>query len=159
MVKPPYAVLRSKYADRRSVTAEELYRWMGYPPDMAKDPTYENTCAIRMSLALVRCGVPVTPGRLRVLAGECKGKMVEPGQANLSRMLVRQWGFPEKYKGGPIAMKGIASRNGVISFYHLWGPTDRQGHIDLVAPFGGDNLACEEDCYWSSTEVWFWPLT
>ena len=24
--------------------------------------------------------------------------------------------------------------------------------------FGIDVLACEEDCYWSSTEVWFWPL-
>lgn len=158
MVKPPYAVLRSKYVDRDSVPAEELFRWIGYPPEMAKDPVYGNTCAIRMSLALVRCGVPVAPGRLRVLAGECKGKLLEPGQANLSRILVRLWGAPEKYDGGPAAIKEIGNRHGVISFYHLYGATDRQGHIDLVAPYAIDNLACEEDCYWQSTEVWFWPL-
>jgi hypothetical protein len=157
MHRPLYAVLRSKYPDRRSVSAEEIYRWIGYPPEYASDARWANTCAVRMSLALVRCGVPV-PGRLRVLAGECKGKLLEPGQANLSRMLVRLWGAPEKYQGGPAAIKGIGSRRGVISFYRLWNPRDPQGHIDMVAPWGINDLACEEDCYWLSSEVWFWPL-
>jgi hypothetical protein len=157
MHRPTYTALRSKYPDRRSVSAEELYRWIGYP-SYVTDPRYANTCAIRMSLALVRCSVLVSPGRLRVLEGECKGRMLEPGQANLSRIMVRLWGAPEKYKGGMAAKKGIGNRCGVISFYRLWGPTDQQGHIDMVAPYGGDNLACEEDCYWMSAEAWFWPL-
>jgi hypothetical protein len=46
----------------------------------------------------------------------------------------------------------------VISFHHLWTPSDPQGHIDMVAPWGASDLACEEDCYWLSSEVWFWPL-
>jgi hypothetical protein len=158
MLKPPYAVLRSKYPDRRSVSSEELYMWIGHP-DLAKTVGWENTCGLRMSLGLVRSGVHVAPGRLLVRAGECKGRMLEPGQASLSRFLVRAWGAPEKYKGGPLAAKGIGERHGVISFYHLWGETDRQGHIDLIAPSTLGFLACEEDCYWSSTEVWFWPLT
>jgi len=62
MHRPTYIALRSKYPDRRSVSAEELYRWIGYP-SYVTDPRYANTCAIRMSLALVRCGVMVSPGR------------------------------------------------------------------------------------------------
>ncbi|MFL6672903.1 MAG: T6SS effector amidase Tae4 family protein [Massilia sp.] len=156
MIKPPYAVLRRNYPDRRSVSSDELYMWIGQP-ELAKKLGWENTCALRMSLGLVRSGVHVSPARLLVRAGECKGRMLEPGQANLSRFLERAWGVPEKYKGGPAAAKGIGSRHGVISFYRLWGETDRQGHIDLVAPdrYG---LVCEEDCYWSSVDVWFWPL-
>jgi hypothetical protein len=156
MHKPLYAVLRSKYPDRRSVSADELYLWIGHP-DLAKTVGWENTCGLRMSLGLVRSGVHV-PGRLLVRSGECKGKLLEPGQANLSKMLLGAWGAPEKYAGGPAAWKGIGSRRGVISFYHLWGATDRQGHIDLIAPDTINQLACEEDCYWSSTDVWFWPL-
>lgn len=158
MNRPPYAVLRSKYVDRRSVHAKDLYRWIGYPPEYADDPLYANTCAVRMSLALVRCGVPLSHARMRVLAGECKGKMIEPGQRNLSNILARLWGAPEKFKSGPDAKKAIVRRHGVISFFHLWGGYDRQGHIDMVAPYGIDMWACEEDCYWQSTEVWFWPL-
>ena len=156
MIKPPYAVLRSKYPDRRSVSAEEIYMWIGHP-DLATTVGWENTCALRMSLALVRSGVHVAPGRLRVTAGECKGHMLEPGQAALSRFLLRAWGVPEKYDSGPAANTGIGRRRGVISFYHLWGEFDQQGHIDLVAP-GDWGPTCEEDCYWSSTKVWFWPL-
>jgi hypothetical protein len=84
MFKPPYALLRSKYPDRHSVTADELYAWIGHP-DLAKAVGWENTCGLRMSLGLVRSGVRVSPGRLLVRAGECKGRMLEPGQANLSR--------------------------------------------------------------------------
>jgi hypothetical protein len=71
MHKPPYAVLRSKFPDRRSISAEELYVWIGYPAEYAVDTRYANTCAVRMSLALVRCGVPVSPGRMRVFRRMC----------------------------------------------------------------------------------------
>ncbi|GAB3436687.1 type VI secretion system amidase effector protein Tae4 [Massilia solisilvae] len=152
-----YAVLRSKYPDRRSVSTEELYQWIGHPEHIGI-PAWENTCAVRMSLALIRAGVPVQGERLLVQAGECQGKLLQPSQTKLARFLARGWGAPERYAGGPAAQKGIGNRHGVISFYHLWGPTDRQGHIDLVAPYSLNDLACEEDCYWSSTEVWFWSL-
>jgi hypothetical protein len=135
--------LRSKYVDRHAVHAEDLYRWIGYPPEYANDPRYANTCAIRMSLALVQCGVPISSGRMRVLAGECKGTMIEPGQRYLSNVLMRLWGAPEKFHNGPEAQKTIARRHGVISFFHLWA-----GRIDKVRstwprPYGIDRLACE----------------
>lgn len=157
MHKPLYAVLRRFYPDRRSIATEELYQWIGHP-EFIGDVNWANTCAIRMSLALIRSGVHVPGNRVQVLAGQLKGRMIEPSQAKLSRFLVHAWGEPEKYGGGPQAQKGIGNRHGVISFYHLWGATDRQGHIDMVAPYGINELACEEDCYWSSTDVWFWPL-
>lgn len=159
MIKPLYAVLRSKYPDRRSVSAEELYQWIGHP-ELVKDINWVNTCAIRMSLGLIRSGVHLPGERLLVKSGECKGKLLQPSQAKLSAFLAHAWGMPEKYQGGMDAQRGIGQRQGVISFHHLWGPTDRQGHIDLVAPANNhfNELACEEDCYWLSTQVWFWPL-
>lgn len=108
MVRPPYAALRSKYPDRHSVSAEEFYMWIGHP-DLAKAVGWENTCGLRMSMGLVRVGVHVAPGRLRVQTGECNGQMLEPGQANLSRFLQHAWGEPEKYNGGPVAYKGIGA--------------------------------------------------
>ncbi|GAB3465575.1 hypothetical protein GCM10027321_30820 [Massilia terrae] len=40
----------------------------------------------------------------------------------------------------------------------IYGPGSTQGHIDLVEPATMSDLQCASTCYWSSAEVWFWPL-
>jgi len=158
MNRPPFALMHMHYPDNRNVTANELYMWIGHP-DYASQPAWENTCAIRMSLALNGAGIVTPCSRLVVKSGKYKGRQLQPSQRELSRFLAQRavWGTPEIYAGGEAARKGIGSRHGVISFFSLYGGLIAQGHIDLVAPSNW-GPACEEDCYWTSTTVWFWAL-
>jgi len=86
------------FPDTDSVPLEELWRWLGYPENI-KDINFSNTCAVRMSLALLGAGFP-SPGNYPVKAGKYKGKAIETKQRTLSRWLVRHLGAPEKYKSG-----------------------------------------------------------
>jgi hypothetical protein len=151
------------FPDPDSVPLEELWPWLGYPEN-TQDMNFSNTCAVRMSLALLGAGFP-SPGTYPVKAGKYKGKSIETKQRNLSTWLVRHLGEPEKYKGGAEAQKAIGPKRGIISFFQLHGPTDRQGHIALVAMDRWQTFRCGREledgptgCFWDSVEVWFWPL-
>lgn len=154
-MKPLFSVLKSHHMGRR-VTPSEVYESIGHAPEMAFDQMWANTCAIRMSIALIASGIKIRPGRLRIKAGRFKGEMVEPGQRKLSDFLVREIGSPEKYKNGSDAQNAIAWRHGIISFFRLHGTN--QGHIDLVSVVDWPDVRCNSSCYWDSAEVWFWPL-
>jgi hypothetical protein len=158
MTRPPFAVMHRHYPDKRSVLAAELYLWIGHPA-YADHPAWNNTCAIRMSLALNGAGIVTPCPRLVVRSGTYKGRQLQPSQRELSKYLAQRsiWGAPEVYNSGEEARKGIGSGHGVISFFSLYGGTNGQGHIDLVGP-GDWGPACEEDCYWMSTTIWFWRL-
>jgi hypothetical protein len=153
----PYAELRQHFPLKAIVKKPALYESIGHP-EKIPDANWDNTCAVRLSIALVGVGVPIAPGYLTIETGPHKGKRIESRQKTLSEFLRKRWGEPEKYAGGPAARKGIGRRQGVISFFQLYGPSDRQGHIDLVGPDSWDEPMCADDCYWSSVEVWFWPL-
>lgn len=56
-MKVPYANLRMHFPDTDSVGRDELCHWIGYPENIT-DPNFYNTCAIRMSLALLGAGSP-----------------------------------------------------------------------------------------------------
>lgn len=113
-----------------------------------------------MSIALIAAGVKIRTGpvRLRIRTGRFKGEPVEPSQRVLSDFLAHAFGTPEKYKSGPDARNMIAWRHGIVSFFSLHGPTDRQGHIDLVSVLDWPELKCSSMCFWDSVEVWFWEL-
>lgn len=159
-----FAVVRKHFADVDNVDAAELYKWIGYPENIG-NPNFENTCAIRLSLALLGAGFP-NPGTYPVKAGRYNGRMIETGQRKLSNFLVRQLGQPEKFKNGAEALKAIDSRHGIISFFQLHGPSlTASGHIAIVAKDLEGEIRCGRDiegrfngCYWGSVEVWFWPL-
>jgi hypothetical protein len=162
-MKASFAALKRHFPDRYNVPSEELYQWIGYPENIG-NPYFENTCAIRMSLALLGAGLP-NPGTWRLKAGKYKNRMIETKQRKLSNWLVRQLGHPEKFKSGQEAQLKIGTRNGIISFFNLHGPTDNQGHIDIVMiDRWGKYLRCNNDnsdqgaCYWDAVEIWFWPL-
>jgi hypothetical protein len=155
MTKPLFAVLKANHMGRQMLAAQ-VYEAIGHKPELALRPTWENTCAIRMSVALIAAGIKIRPGRLQIKAGRFKDEWVEPGQRNLSDFLANEIGKPEVYKGAAQARNTIAWRRGIISFFKIHGT--RQGHIDLVSVQDWPELMCSGSCYWDAVEVWFWPL-
>lgn len=149
--------LRMQFPAKATVGKAALYQLIGHP-EKIPDHNWDNTCAIRLSLALVRSGMKIAPGYLTIERGPYKGQRIESRQRELSEYLRRVWGLPEFYASGEHARKGIGARRGVISFFSLYGGTDRQGHIDLVGPDRYGDATCADDCYWQSAKVWFWQL-
>jgi len=158
MRKIPAAVMLKAYPRRRDIDHDALFRLLGWD-DLIKNSTYENTCAIRVSLALIRCGVHIPDGRIPIKTGTHKGKLIEPGQARLSATLCRQsmLGKPEKFSNAAMDA-GIGNRSGIVSFFQLIPGIYMHGHIDVISPQLGGMRACGTDCYWTAKEAWFWPL-
>lgn len=84
-MKPLYSTLKSKHSSSNELNLsyldkKKLYEEIGYDIDnlVKQNPGYENTCAIRMSLALIKAGISFT-GRLQVKSGQYKGRTIEPG--------------------------------------------------------------------------------
>lgn len=155
MNRPPYMVLRAHFPDPYNVPAQELWQWLGYP-EAARNPEWENTCAIRMSLALASVGVFVPNAYLVVAAGKYKGHRLEIKQEILANHLCTIWGEPEKF-GAALLRERVGDRRGVIRFVGLWGPYDPQGHIDLICHDAYHRLACEGGhVYAQAVECWFW---
>lgn len=155
MSAPLFAALKANHMGH-DVRAPQVYEAIGHPAELALQPQWANTCAIRMSVALIGAGIKIRPGRLKIMAGKFKNEMVEPGQRRLSEYLVRVIGRPEKYRASEQARNTIAWRRGIVSFFSLHGTN--QGHIDLVSQLDWPDLQCSGSCYWDSREVWFWPL-
>ena len=156
-MKPVFTNLRSNFSSARLVKQSELFAELGWT-DLTDNPAYENTCAIRMSLALIKCGITI-PGRMRIKAGAYKGKLIEPGQAKLARILSRPslLGKPEKFTMAQ-AEAGIGNRQGIVSFFDVNPMVQtRQGHIDIVHSAVGVRT-CATSCFWLSKELWFWQL-
>lgn len=155
-MKPPFAVLMQSYPREERAP---LYAKIGWS-DVVDNPAFLDTCATRMSIALLGAGVPILDASMKLNAGPLKGRRIEPGQARLSRALKRIWGKPEVYRGESAARKGVGTRRGVVSFFrikHFDIPT-AGGHIDLVYPANGGFSKCARSCYFDAVEVWFWPL-
>ncbi len=79
---------------------------------------------------------------------------------------MRKVGQPVKFKSGQEAERAIGSQQGIVSFFSIYGDQNPQGHIAIVSrDRWGRYLRCGNEidgtatgCYWSSREVWFWPL-
>ena len=158
-MKPMFAVVQRNFANTFDVKQPQLFAEIGWR-DLVGKPAWRDTCAIRMSLALIKSGMTI-PGRMRIKAGPHKGKMIEPGQANLPRILraSHMLGEPEQYKSEDFESK-VGRRAGIVSFFRIdpTAPGPSQGHIDLVS-IRQQLLLCESFCYWEAREMWFWPLT
>ncbi|WP_175836954.1 T6SS effector amidase Tae4 family protein [Burkholderia anthina] len=154
-MKPHFSLLSSHYPSNRTVSREALYDALGWQ-DLNANPSYANTCAIRVSLALVRSGMTLRGG-LVIQKGPHRGRRIEAGQARLARMLAEPayFGKAEVFQRDDAAA-GIAGRKGVAAFWNIPGYMNgRGGHIDLI---DGARALCSSDCYWTASTVWFWPL-
>jgi len=107
-----------------------LFKHLGWK-DLIDNQAYANTCAIRMSVCLIRCGLTFPKGDLLISNPKDKlldGKRVMIRFSELSDYLLKAWGPPERYH--PIREADVAGRQGVIVYYTL--PGGYPGHIDVV---------------------------
>jgi hypothetical protein len=160
-----FNVLAANYPRRDDISHDDLFREIGWDK-LISDRQFDNTCATRMSLALIKCGVVIPGARMPIRKGPFKNHLIEPGQNKLSHILERSsmLGPPEKHKNDRgAALAEIGDRRGIVSFFHMIPGLIEGGHIDVIAPqFQRPNQTrdhrCGTDCHWSSSEVWFWPM-
>jgi hypothetical protein len=145
-------VYSSDFKDKKEVYKEIGY---GYETLVKQNGQYENTCAVRMSLALLKSNIHFdTPvSRLTIKEGTYKGRFVATGAKTLADELRKPNSLGEP-KTGTNAEKAMETMNGVVLFHRI--PGYGGGHIDLVEA----GKICHSDCYFSAKlgELWFWPL-
>lgn len=161
-MKPLFSTLKSNYYSSNElqsnyVSGIDLYAEMGIDQEklIAQNSAYINTCAARVSLALLKSGVSFT-GRMTVKSGKYTGKKIETGAKLLADQLKRAdvFGMPEIYTPTQFQNK-VTSRKGVVLFWKITGYGG--GHIDLIEATTV-NTVCSSGCYYQSKEIWFWPL-
>jgi hypothetical protein len=161
-MKPTYEKLKKNYYSSNElannfVDGESLYSEIGYSQDalIQQNPAYVNTCATRLSLALLKAGVSFD-GRLKIKSGKFKNKRIETGAKLLADQLMKPhvFGKPKIYNPSEF-IKNTNGKNGVVFFWKVTGYGG--GHIDLVEV---SNLiaSCNSNCYFDSKEIWFWEL-
>lgn len=163
-MKPLYERLNNNHYSSTEEThnflsRKELYKEIGYDDEVLikESKAYKNTCATRMSLALIKSGVHFN-GRLKIKSGPYKGRHIEPGSKLLADQLSREgvFGKPKIYKGGPSELIAkLNGKKGVIFFWKLAGYGG--GHIDLIEVDKFTEV-CHSQCNFLCQEVWFWPL-
>ena len=161
-MKPSFATLNSNYYSydefkSNYVSGVDLYAEIGLDQEklIKQNPAYANTCATRVSLALIKSGVTFT-GRMRIKSGKYVGKKIEPGAKLLADQLMRSdvFGRPEVYTPSKFKSK-INGRKGVVLFWKITGYGG--GHIDLIESSTVGNV-CSSACFFDTKEIWFWPL-
>lgn len=148
--------LLNSYDYYNAFDTEQLYKSLGWD-DLISKPEWANTCAIRMSLALLESGV-VLPGRVKIKKGGLKGKWVEPGQNRLSNWLLTHLGQPQVFPFKPEDSTGpqvLLGQQGITSFMRI--PGYAGGHIDLLKQ-NAEYLECSRSCYFDAEEVRFWKI-
>ncbi|XUY29437.1 type VI secretion system amidase effector protein Tae4 [Agrobacterium sp. rho-8.1] len=138
------------------VSQKDLFKEMGWD-DFIGNPNYNNTCAIRVSIALVKSGVNIVPSSHKIQKGPFAGKGVQVSMRRLADLLAQNnyLGRHEDYTPAT-AQNGIGARKGVVAFNDIPGYSGG-GHIDLVLG-GADATQCGSHCYYNSKTIWFWPL-
>ncbi len=161
-MKPAFITLKSNYYSSNELqsnykSGSDLYAEMGIDHEklIKQNPAYVNTCAARVSLALLKSGVTFV-GRLPVKSGKFAGKRIEAGAKLLADQLKNPsvFGMPEIYKPADFLTK-IQGRKGVVLFWKVTGYGG--GHIDLIDSTT-TVAVCNSNCYINSKEIWFWPL-
>jgi Type VI secretion system (T6SS), amidase effector protein 4 len=144
---------RANYRD-----ADAVFDEMGldFEKFVKEDPSYENTCAVRMSLALLKSSVPFT-GRLKIKDGKFKGKRIEPGAKRLADELAnpRAFGKPTWFSDPLKAEAKVKGNKGLIFFHKIVGYGG--GHIDCI-DWTTEQSICHSNCYFNCKETWFWKL-
>lgn len=162
-MRPTFANLKQNHYSSNElstsfVDAVALFNEMGhnYENLLKQSPDYVNTCAVRMSLALIKSDVTFV-GRIKIKEGPYKGKMIEPGAKLLADQLAHPTAFGKPDLLSPEnAVSLLSGRKGVILFWKIAGYGG--GHIDLIEASTTVQI-CNSACYFSSKEIWFWPLS
>lgn len=160
-MKTHYSVLKNNHYSSSALSAnylsaENVYKEIGYSYDemVNQNAAYQNTCAIRLSLALLKSNIPFA-GRLKIKSGKYVGKSIETGAKLLADQLClgTAFGKPEIFKPADTFSK--VSRRGVVFFSKIAGFNG--GHIDLIESVNFGQV-CHSHCFPDCKEVWFWEL-
>ena len=151
-----FSELRSAYP---IMGKAELFSELGGEwPGLVDNPSYQNTCAIRMSVALAANGYKIS--------GKYKEAVSGSGQALILRVKTMHslvtsifgqssWGM-SKNPGTKISPDDLPARSGIICFQANW--SDATGHFDLwdgAGFVGSGSVDAISDGF--SIEIWFVP--
>jgi hypothetical protein len=161
-MKPAYQTLKQNHYSSNTASESYVSEWdlfdeLGYDYDALykENPAYANTCAVRMSLALLKSSVPFS-GRLRIKTGVYKGRYFEPGAKLLADQLCNPVAFGRpSIMPAASARRSLVGKKGVVLFWRVEGYGG--GHIDLIDAMNSTYL-CNSSCFFASREIWFWPL-
>ena len=166
VVRPSYSMMERAYRD--------------YATDSApcKDPAITNQCAVRLSVALSRCGVDLLgfPDRRRVHSGRQRCRLDRDhvvGAEELGRYLLGILGAPRRFNAQQAddARGALAGQRGIIYFNNCFRrSTGAQtgDHIDLfdgnryyneiIRVGAGGDAGTRTDLFHRANQVWFLPL-
>ena len=160
MPRPPFSAVRANYPAASAIDKQVLFQEIGFDPYL-NNPNYSNTCAIRVSLALVKSGLHLIGGRSShfIQRGPYAGKRIEVLRRNPACLGQPDLEYNTPSGHGAInlqdALTRIGNKSGIISFY-TWN-TYQGGHIDILSPTSG-GYTCGKNCYWYTEKVIFWEL-
>jgi len=163
MPKPSFTTLKSNHYSSNEDSSnykdgKGVYEEIGYDYEKLQEQNhqYENTCATRMSLALLKSGVYFgTPiSRLQIKEGPYKGRYIGTGAKTLADELRKPTSLGKPLTGKK-AEEAMKTKKGVVLFHGIYGSST--GHIDLIEP----TSICHSNCHFGPPypkEIWFWPL-
>lgn len=161
MITVAFDTLNSNYSGSTPfksnyVSQQDLFAEIGWD-SFLNNPLYANTCAVRISLALVKSGIKIAPKSHNILKGTHSGKGIQVSMRRLADLLATPgyFGTPETFTPRT-AQTGIAARKGIVAFNEIPGYAGG-GHIDLVTG-AAEAAQCASACYYQSRSIWFWPL-
>jgi hypothetical protein len=138
--------------------AEELFASLGHNRSTLGEQ-FHNTCATRMSLALLKTGVNFE-GRIKIKKGVFTGRMFDPGAKTLADSLRKSdaLGEGQYFYGVNKAEKARAAlknEHGVILFHRVYPNVSGipGGHVDMFDP-----SQINDDYFDTASEIWFWKL-
>lgn len=153
-----FASLNNSYRSYNRLDTSALYESLGWG-DLVDRPEWQNTCAVRMHLALLDANVQV-PGRFPVLKGTHAGSRIEVSQQRLAEKIERsgRFGSARVYSREEFlrkdGYKDVAGQTGIVSFQRM--PGYPGGHIDLLDARSDWN--CLRQCYFNSGQIHFWQV-
>lgn len=174
MARPTFQRAWANYPKAGSVTREQLFREIGWD-SLIGNANYDNTCAIRISVCLLRCGVMIrSSAGMKALKGPLKDMPIEIGQPQMTEQLVEMWGEPDVEVASSEAREAIGGMDGIASFDGITGYLNgRGGHIDVIdgtqtsstrgylfwqQTVTSNAYACGTSCYFGSQKTRFWQL-
>jgi hypothetical protein len=123
--------------------------WSTYPTEIHPcDQGWENQCAIRMSLCLIKAGFQLT----HYTEPKCKHGHAR-GAESLANYLWNQVGIPKIYKTADQGRKNVAGKTGLLFFKDLTGFRGGVGdHFDLW----NNGLTKTGEYFDACMQTWFW---
>lgn len=124
---------------------EQFFKDMGWD-DLIPNTAYTNTCAMRVSVCLVKCGMTFPTGEIKILKGDHEGKRIKIRWNELEDVLKAAWGDPTSVT--PTNSEACKPYQGVVAFEKL--PSGYSGHIDVL---DGPNESCLHAAYFGSDKI------